>query len=84
MVVFKVVVQLDDVVVFELVHDLDLPLDALQKAVLGDGHLLDQFNGVPFLGHFVPHWPNGSEGTFADHFLAQRFEIIRRSLSLLA
>jgi len=84
MVVFKVVMQPDDVLVPELVHDLDFSPDTLQQVTFGDGDLLHQFDGVLLLGYLVPHRPNGSEGTFPDHSFAQRFEIIRRMLPLLS
>ena len=78
------VVEFNDVLVVQLVHDLHLKLDLLNKVVLDDLSLVDDLDSVDVLTRLMSDFINLSESADTNVGVGERLEVILPALSLLA
>jgi len=83
-VVLVVVVQLENVVVVQLVHDLDLQLDLLHQIVLKDLLFIDNLDCINILRDFMSYFINFTKATDANVAVGKGFEVVFTTLSFLA
>ena len=65
-IILVVVVQLDDVLVVQFVHDLDFELDLLHQVMLDDLRLVDDLDGIHILGALMSDFVHLAEAANAD------------------
>ena len=78
------VVQLDDVLIVQLVHDLDLKLDLLDQVMLNNFGLVDNFDGVDVLGVLMAHFVYFTKAANTDVRVCKRLEVVFATLTLLS
>ena len=82
-VVFVVVVKLQDMVVIKLVHDLDFKLDLLNQVMLYDFLLVNDLDGEHVFRDLVAHLVNLPEATNTDVRVGDGLEVVLAALPLL-
>ena len=81
-VILVVVVQLKDMVMVQLVHDLDLQLDLLNQVVLKNLFLVDDLDGEDVLGYLMSYFVDLAEATDSDVGVGEGLKVILPAFSL--
>ena len=77
------IVELENVVMIELVHDFDFKFYLLNEIMLNDFLLVDDFDGEHVFGYFVANFVNFTKPTNSDVAVRDRLKVIFTAFSLL-
>lgn len=65
-IIFKVIVEFDDMFMIELIHDLDFKFDLFYQIILNDLRFVNDFDSIHILRFLMPHFINLSKSSYTN------------------